>query len=84
MRVKGHTVAFGALQPKQGNVILPALAMVLPVNDDALRGQAALKVIPLLRVVVTQSQHIARWVPAKPRKEGENRVRKKRKGKRGN
>lgn len=65
MRVECHTVALCAFEPQQGNVILPALIVVLSVDDDAFGGQGAFKVILLLSVVVTQAQHIAGRVSAK-------------------
>lgn len=68
MGVEGHTGAIRAFELEQGNVVLPALAVVLPVDDDALGGEAALKVIPLHRVVVTQPHHIAGRVSTEPGK----------------
>lgn len=68
MGVEGHTGAIRAFELEQGNVVLPALAVVFPVDDDALGGEAALKVIPLHRVVVTQPHHIAGRVSTEPGK----------------
>lgn len=68
MGVEGHT---GALRPRalkleQGNVVLPALALVLAVHHNALRGQRALKVVTLHRVVVAKTHHVAGRVRTKP------------------
>lgn len=68
MWVKGHTVPICALQLQQGNIILPALAAVLPVDHDALRRESALKVVPLLSVVVAKPQHVTGGVSTKPEK----------------
>lgn len=57
--VEGYTVPICALQSHQGNVILPALAVVPLVDDDALRRESALKVVPFLCVVVSQPQNIS-------------------------
>lgn len=66
--VEGHTGVLCALKLEQGNVVLPALAVVLPVDDDALGGEAALKVVPLHCVVVTQPHYVAGRVSAEPGK----------------
>ena len=50
--VGGHATPLLALQPQQSDVVLPALAQVLPVDHDALRGKASLEVVLLHRVVV--------------------------------
>ena len=71
MRVEGHTVPIGALQPQQGDVVLPALTVILPVDDDAFRRESALKVIPLLCVVVPQPQDVTRGITAKPETESD-------------
>lgn len=65
MRVEGHTVALGAFEPQQGDVVLPALALILSVDDDAFGRQGAFEVVLLLGVVVAQAQDVARRVPAK-------------------
>lgn len=65
VRVECHTVALCAFEPKKGDVILPALIVVLSVDNDAFRGQGAFKVILLLSMVVTQAQHIAERVSSK-------------------
>lgn len=65
VRIKCHTVTLCAFEPQQGNVVLPALIVILSVDNDAFRGQGAFKIILLLGVVVPQAQHIAGWVSAK-------------------
>lgn len=57
--VERYTVPICALQPHQGNVVLPALAEVLLVHNDALRRESALKVIPFLSVIISQPQNIS-------------------------
>lgn len=57
--VKRYTVPICAFQPHQGNVVLPALAEVLLVYDNALWKESALKVIHFLCVVVSQPQNIS-------------------------
>lgn len=37
VRVERHTAALCAFEPQQGNVVLPALTVVLPVDNDAFR-----------------------------------------------
>ena len=55
VRVKRHTVSIGAFEPNKGDIIVPGLALVLPVNDDAFRTQGALKVVLFLGVIVTKA-----------------------------
>ena len=66
MRVECHTVALCAFESQQSDVVLPPLTVVLSVDNNAFGGQGTLKVVLLLSVVVTQAQHIASWVSAKP------------------
>lgn len=55
VRVECHTVSLCAFKAQQGYIILPALTVVLSVNDDAFWGQRAFKVILFHGVVVTET-----------------------------
>lgn len=55
VRVECHTVSLCAFQTQQGYIILPALTVVLCVNDDAFWGQRAFEVILFHGVVVTET-----------------------------